>query len=145
MRLLSDFNVELLKCDDDTNAGIVFVLLPSYGYRPLILQPTRVTSDSATIIDSIYINDIEARSSAGNITTSISDNFPQFCTLNIFEKTSKTKNVRYGRSYKNFNHDEFKNELKNLDWENTFRNTTFLKTIERLLDEMAPVQRLNKK
>ena len=54
--------------------------------------------------------------------------------------------------YQNFNHDEFDNELKNLDWENTFRNnncgdnfTTFFKTIERLLDEMAPVRRLNNK
>ena len=87
--LLGDFNVDLLKCDDDTNTGIFFDLLSSYGYRPLILQPTRVTSDSATIIDNIYINDIEARSSGGNITTSISDHFPQFCTLNILKKHPK--------------------------------------------------------
>ena len=120
MHFADDFNVDLLKCDDDTNNGIFFDLLSSYGYRTLILQPTRVTSDSATIIDNIYINDIEARSSGGNITTSISDHVPQFCVLDIFFKTSKPKNVRYGRSYKNLYHDEFKNELKIFDWETHF-------------------------
>ena len=141
-----------MKFDDDINTGNFIDLLSSYGFRPLILQPTRVTSQSATLIDNIYINDIEARSTGGNITFSISDHFPQFCTLSIFEKTQKRKTVKYGRSFKNFNHDEFKNELKVIDWEALFNEkncddsfTAFFDAIEKLLDEMAPVRRLSKK
>ena len=150
--LLGDFNVDLLKFDDDINTGNFINLLSTYGFRPLVLQPTRVTSESATLIDNIYINDIEARSIGGNITFSISDHFPQFCILNIFEKKQKIKTVKYGRSYKHFNHDEFKNELNAIDWKVLFCNkncddsfSIFYKTIDELLDEMAPVRRLSKK
>ena len=150
--LLGDFNVDLLKSDCDLNTTNFIDLLSSNGFRPLILQPTRVTGDSATLIDNIFINDIEARSNGGNITSSISDHFPQFCTLNIFEKIHKRNNVRYGRSFKNFNQNEFETELKNIKWGPLFYNkncdenfTTFFHTIEHLLDEMAPVRRLTRK
>ena len=150
--LLGDFNIDLLKFDEDINTGNFINLLSSFGFRPLVLQPTRVTSESATLIDNIYINDIEARSIGGNITFSISDHFPQFCILNIFEKKQKRKTVKYGRSYKHFNHDEFKNELNVIDWEALFYNkncddsfATFYNTLEELLDEMAPVRRLSTK
>ena len=150
--LLGDFNVDLLKADVDIHTTNFVDLLYSNGFRPLILQPSRVTSGSATLIDNIYINDLEASSYGGNITSSISDHFPQFCTLNIFEKVSKTKNVKYGRSFKHFNQNEFETELKNINWEYLFTNkncdekfTTFFLAIERLLDEMAPVRQLTRK
>ena len=51
-----------------------------------------------------------------------------------------------------FNDDEFQNELKHINWTQMFENkssdectTIFYKTIERLLDEMAPVRCLSKK
>ena len=76
------------------------------------MQPTRVTSATATLIDNIFVNDIETRSRGGNITSSISDHFSQFCFMDIFNKPKQRKVPRYGRSYKNFNEDEFNNELK---------------------------------
>ena len=54
--LLGDFNVDLLRFDEDINTGNFFDLISSHGFRPLILQPTRVTSNSATLVDNIYIN-----------------------------------------------------------------------------------------
>ncbi len=60
--------------------------------------------------------------------------------------------VKYGRSYRNFNQNEFETELKNIDWNTLFiaKNcdesyTIFYEKIERLLDEMAPVRRLTRK
>ncbi len=88
------------------------------------MQPTRVTAHSATLIDQIYINDIKVGSTGGNITSSLSDHFPQFCLLDIFNKKSNIKSSRYGRSYKNFNHDEFKNELRNIQWDPILHNKT---------------------
>ncbi len=149
---LGDFNIDMLKFDNDANTGNFIDLLSSEGFRPLILQPTRVTSDSATLIDNIFIHDLEAFSTGGNITSSISDHFPQFCILNIFDKKHKNKSVKYGRSFKNFSHDEFEKELQIIDWSTILDDdncdasfTTFFKTIENLLDEMAPIRKLTKK
>ena len=80
------------------------------------------------------------------------DHFPQFCLLDIFENSTKSKEVKYGRSYKYFNQNEFENELKAIDWNLLFYNRgseealeIFFLKIEKLLDDMAPVRRLTKK
>ena len=116
------------------------------------MQPTRVTSETATLIDNIFVNDIQTRSSGGNITTSISDHSPEFSFIDIFDKPKQKKAPRYGRTYKNFNEDEFNNELKKINWDELFKHQSsehctslFFNTIDRLLDEMAPVKRLTKK
>ena len=150
--LLGDFNVDLLKFDTHSETRDYYDLLSANGFRPLILQPTRLSSKSASLIDNIFINDIETYSNGGNITTSISDHFPQFCLLDIFENKYFKKEVKYGRSYKHFNQNEFENELKKINWNRILQGKNseealefFFKTIERLLDEMAPICRLSKK
>ena len=143
--------------NDDKNCEF-YDLMSSFGYRPLILQPTRVQttsiSTSATLIDNIYVNDCENISTGGNITTSISDHFPQFSIISNFLQAdrSSTKSVRFGRSFKNFNKDEFEKELKNVDWNAEFYEknadyctTILIKKVEYLLDEMAPLKRLTKR
>ena len=116
------------------------------------MQPTRVTSRSATIIDNILINDITTRSVGGNLTSTISDHFPQFCQVDIFGKGKAEQHVSYGRSYKHFNQNEFSEELSNVNWNNLLANknaddsfNTYFRVIEQFLDEMAPVKRLTKK
>ena len=50
------FNVDLLKysCHDTTSNFID--QLYSYGLHPLMIKPTRITKESATIIDNIFTN-----------------------------------------------------------------------------------------
>ena len=81
---MGDFNIDLLKYDSENTSSDFYDLFSSYGYRPLIMQPTRVTSHSATLIDNIFINDLEMWSVGGNITASISDHFPQFSQNKYF-------------------------------------------------------------
>ena len=50
-------NFDLLKTDYFTR--YFFNLLCSYGLLPRILQPTRVTDSTATIIDNIFSNNIQ--------------------------------------------------------------------------------------
>lgn len=150
--IMGDFNIDLLKVDEDDETCQFFDLMSSNGFRPLILQPTRVTLSSATLIDNIFINDMQTTSTGGNITTSISDHFPQFCSIDIFEKNKKTKSVKYARSYKHFNQNEFENELKSINWDALFQDQNsdgcmknLLLEVENLLNTMAPVRRLTKK
>ena len=88
----------------------------------------------------------------GNITTSISDHFTQFCTLDIFNKGTFSSFPQKYRNFKNFSHAEFEEEFKAIDWITLLSNKNsdnslnlFYETIEKLLDEMAPVKSLNLK
>ena len=50
---MGDFNVDLLNYTTETNTGDFYDLLCSHSFRPLILQPTSVTSRTKTLIDNI--------------------------------------------------------------------------------------------
>ena len=89
--LLGDWNVNLLEYENHKDTEDFYELLSSYSFQPLILQPTRVNARSATLIDNIFINDLAISSNGGNIVTSISDHFPQFCSLALFKESQKTK------------------------------------------------------
>ena len=77
-------------------------VLTGNGFRPLILQPSRVTRSSATLILNIFIVDIASKSTGGNLVTSISDQFAQFSSLKIFPKIRSKALTKFGRSYQNF-------------------------------------------
>ena len=45
---MGDFNIDFIKCASETNTGKFYDLFCSHSLRPLILQPSRVTSKTAT-------------------------------------------------------------------------------------------------
>ena len=51
--------------------------LASNSFIPLILQPTRITSHSTTLIDNIFSNVIDPDIISGNLTATISDHLPE--------------------------------------------------------------------
>jgi hypothetical protein len=147
--LMGDFNIDLIKYGSERNTGDFYDLLCSHSFRPLILQPTRVTSKTATLIDNIFINDISCHSLGGNVTSSISDHFFQFCQIDIFPTSSYKKTVKYTRDFRNCNKREFGEELLNIDWSNTVATSlgtevsyqNFYKKLDELLDHMAPLRK----
>ena len=152
--LLGDFNINLLDYEKHSGVGDFYDLISSCGFRPLILQPTRVTKTSATLIDNIFINDLSCQSKGGNLVTSISDHYMQFSQIDIFDKQyEQTKNKKYVRNWRIFNKREFQSELSSIDWDTTIQpqmntNTScsiFYNKITKLLDEMAPLKKLSKK
>ena len=126
--LLGDYNIDLLNIENDEKISDFYNLLTAFGFRPLILQASRIQttsrSTSATLIDNIFVNGFDNMSIGGNITTSISDHYPQFSVIEIFFTVShKSKNVcSFGRSFKNFNQNEFESELKSVNWNHHFEN-----------------------
>ena len=48
---------------------------------PLILRPTRVQGQSATLIDKIFCNNLNLLSGSGIYTTDISDHFAIYCSF----------------------------------------------------------------
>ena len=77
--------INLINLIDRENFIIDIFLLNGRIYRklmnsllPLILQPTRITSHSNTLMDNIFSNIINPNIILGNVTTAIFNNLPQF-------------------------------------------------------------------
>ena len=150
--LMGDFNVDLLKIDQHDESNFFYNIMTANGFRPLILQPSRVTKSSATLIDNIFINDMATKSKGGNLISSISDHFAQFSCLDIFPKKRSDALPKIGRSYKNFSDRSFSEELNKIDWPHILegKNTDshieiILAKTTSILDKMAPMKKLTKR
>ena len=65
--LLGDFNIDLLKTDDDANIDEYYNIISSNFLVPHITLPTRITSTSRTLIDNIFSNNF-VHAVSGNLT-----------------------------------------------------------------------------
>ena len=121
---MDDFNINLLNIESDKLVSNFYDLMTSRCFATFILQPTRITEKSKTLIDNIFMNSLEYDTFSGNLTTQISDPLPQFLILkNFHRKYTNKSQVVYKRSYKFYNEDEFKKDLLNVNWDETFNNT----------------------
>ena len=78
---LGDFIVNLLNYNEHNQTNEFLDSLVSNSFTPLILQPTRTTSHSTTLIDYIFLNVIDPDIISGNLTVTISDHLPQFAII----------------------------------------------------------------
>jgi hypothetical protein len=87
----------------------------SYGFIQAVTNPTRISNNSATLIDHVLTNAISNSLDSVIITTKISDHFP----IIHFRKNSKFKskpNFIESRDFSQSNMDRFTNNLSNVDW-----------------------------
>ena len=83
--LLGDFNINLLNYDIHSPTNEFLDSFSSHYFLPHILQPSRVTTNSKTLIDYIFSNIAVPNIISGNLTASTSDHLPQFLVApNIF-------------------------------------------------------------
>ena len=83
--LLGDFNVNLLNYNEHNQTNKFLDSLVSNSCIPLVLQPTRITSHSNTLIANIFSYVIDPDIISGNLTATISDHLPQFVIIpNMF-------------------------------------------------------------
>ena len=83
--LLGDFNINLLNYNNHNPTNEFLLSLASNSFVPYILQPTRLTSHSETLIDNIFSNIISPEAISGNFTSTVSDHLPQFMIVpNVF-------------------------------------------------------------
>ena len=69
--LIGDFNVNLLNYNEHNQTNELLDSLASNLLIPLILQPTRITTHSNTLIDNIFSNGIDTDIISCNLTVSI--------------------------------------------------------------------------
>ena len=78
MFLLGDFNIDLMRYNEHKATNEFLDSLASNSYLPYIIQPSRHTSHSRTLIDKIFSYFISKDIICGNITATISGHLSQF-------------------------------------------------------------------
>ena len=87
---LGDFNINLLNCNVHQPTSDFLDSLASNSIIPYILQPTRLTSHSKTLIDNIFSNILSSEIISGNLTATILIIYLSFYLHLIFFQTLPT-------------------------------------------------------
>ena len=94
--LLGDFNINLLNYNVHQPTNDFLDSLAFNSIIPYILQPTRLTSHSKTLIDNIFSNILSKEIISGNLTATISDHIPQFLfPPNILSNPSDNRSNKF--------------------------------------------------
>ena len=115
--LMGDFNINILNSDNhDLTAQFVDIMI-SNAFLPLITRPTRVTANSATLIDNIFTNNFDniTQSVHGIYVTDILDRYPVFC-INRGVMIPETEEIIFKRIYSSRNKQTFLTGIQEIDW-----------------------------
>ena len=123
--LLGDYNLNILNYDThDTTAEFIDIL---YWHAILLLinRPTRVTQSSATAIDNIFTNYIDAIENGchGILVTDISDHFPIFHIGNKEINSMASGKSVYTRNFSYKSKISFQHSLSEIDWSEMYRQS----------------------
>ena len=152
--LTGDFNVDLLKADINKDFEDYLDILYSYHLLPHIIFPTRVTDITSTLIDNIFFNSVKFNTVSGNLTSSISDHFPQFLLLKSDPANSALppeKTSSPVHDWSKFCLNNFLDDLGKINWDDSLHTDDpslsfdiFHNTVSDLLDKHAPLKKLSK-
>ena len=121
-------------------------------FQPQILQPTRITDHSATLIDNIFFNSLEHFTISGNLIYDLTDHLPIFLVVSKF--SSLPENIKiFRRDYSNFDEQALINDIQSIEWVLLFSCNsdpscmfdTFYSKISEFIDIHIPLKQLSKK
>ena len=150
--VMGDFNLDLLKYNSHSETDNFLNTMLSNCFQPHIIQPTRITDHSATLIDNIYLNSLnEYFTISGNIIYDLTDHLSNFLIIQNYS-CLPTKIKMHKRDYSNFNEVAFIEECQSVNWEeivpsdsdpNCMFNSFYYKLSE-IVDAHIPIKQLSK-
>ena len=143
--IYGDFNLNILDLSNKFIAEYVETIF-SYGFLQLVTRPTRVSGNSATLIDHILTNSTVNCHDSFILCSRLSDHFPVIHQIN-FNKTKEKKLTFESRNFSQTNIKKFKDSLSNFSWNHvTEINCTqeatnnFLSTFDTLFNAFFPLR-----
>ena len=114
--LMADWNLDLMKHHKHDKTSEFLDIMFSRAFFPLISRPTRITLNTASLIDNIFTNDVTNCAVSGLLFTDISDHLPIFSISNECQRSlHKTQWLTF-RDKKANNVSKFKDELQTVNW-----------------------------
>jgi hypothetical protein len=150
--IMGDFNLDLLKFEIHPATDDFLDTLGSYFFQPQILQPTRITGHSATLIDNIFFNSVEHFLIGGNIVYDLTDHLPNVLIINRYSLLPSNVKI-YKRDCSKLDGAALVNDIQTIDWDNAFSCCSdtssmfdsFYETISRKVDKYIPIKVMSKK
>ena len=147
--VLGDFNINLLNYESYSDTNDFVNSMVSHYLLPHVLQPTRVTGHSATVIDNIFTNITDYETISGNILNQVADHFSQFLILKQLSVTHKGT-AYYQYDYSNFNRDHFISDFSKINWfeKGQFVDVSFLifhNKVSKCVREYVPLVKLSRR
>lgn len=150
--ICGDYNIDLLNPHKYTGIDEFIEVMYSMSLFPIITQPSRITSHSATIIDNIFTNNIEDNIVSGLLINDISDHLPVFAIYDCdhcLKRGDDEPGHRRLRSDAALN--ALDSELQSQDWKNVYEEESadlaydhFLETFLQLYERNCPLNKFRK-
>ena len=145
---MGDFNIDLLQYNSHPMTSEFIDVMFSTYYIPLINRPTRVTDNSATLIDNIYTNCLDNENSiSGILPTDISDHFPIFHIIFDKHKSETITKPVFKRKMSRKAIAEFNKCIHETRWDSILGNentqsaySSFVGMFSAIYNETFPVQ-----
>jgi hypothetical protein len=151
--ILGDFNLDLLKFESHSPTDDFMTSLGTSFFQPYILQPTRITDHSATLIDNIFFNSLEHFTINGNIIYDLTDHLPNFLILNTFSLLPTNVEI-FRRDYSKLSESCLVNEIQSVNWHDFISTNNpssstlfdiFYTKLSDIIDKHIPVKQLSKR
>jgi exonuclease III len=114
--ILGDFNIDLLKTNNHTLTSNFMDIMTSHHFLPVITQPTRVTTTTATLIDNIFSNRTTKIIDSVIIIDDISDHLPIMAWVELKPKVNRDPITRLTRNIDDASKQHFSMLLAQTDW-----------------------------
>lgn len=114
--ILGDLNCNMLPSHNNSPKNELNSLCELHQLDQLISTPTRITSNTRTLIDIILTNRPHRIVSSGVIHLSISDHSLVYAIRKISVSSKTSHTITEIRNFKNFCVDDFNDDLKNIPW-----------------------------
>ena len=121
IELVGDFNIDLLQFQNHDQTNDFLETSFSFGLLPVITKPTRITPNSATLIDHIWVRNKSEVHRAGVILCHISDHYPTFYAHHIHQEKQTLKPFKTRITNKDAQN-SFKKLLKNANFDSVLSN-----------------------
>jgi len=117
--IAADTNIDLLKINSHSKTEEFLNTLLSFSFLPTITKPTRITSDTSTLLDNIFTNCFEHLISSDIVFEDISDHLPTIINIDMQNKhpiTAESTEDDQRRCFNSSNFKDFYNKLKCANW-----------------------------
>ena len=150
--IMGDFNLDLPKIQSHKETDDFLNILGPSFFQPQILQPTRITDHSATLIDNIFFNSLEHFTISGNIVYDLTDHLTNFLIFNKF--ASLPCNVKlYKRDYSTLDQQALISEIQSIEWQDVFASdsnptsmfSSFYSKVSGVIDRHIPIKQLSRR
>lgn len=119
--ICGDFNIDLLKSNSHKSTNDFLQTMYCLNFHPSITKPTRISLESATLIDNIFPNEIHNNLTSGILFSDISDHLPIFTVYNVDHQNRKVNHDFLWRRIKSTDAlDALKTDLLTHNWSDIY-------------------------